>query len=231
MQRPGQRAIAGGHGREQIGLRRGHHARREGRGIHAVIAHGDEIGVERRRPRARRACGRASSTACRRRGSRSDRARSGRCPSRAAPARRRSPETRRRWWPRAPVRLRRADPRSPRESRRRSTGRACAGSSSGSRAKARSRAAPSAARTAASPIGWPVPPLHSRAVTPSKPVLRGEVADALAGDDQFAALAIDMAEHGFGGGNAVQADRGLGKLDVHGSVSFSALQRSALSTD
>ena len=31
---------------------------------------------------------------------------------------------------------------------------------------------PSAARTAASPIGWPVPPLQSRAVTPSNPVLR-----------------------------------------------------------
>jgi len=44
--------------------------------------------------------------------------------------------------------------------------------SSGSRAKARSRPAPRAARTASSPIGWPVPPLHSRAVTPSKPVLR-----------------------------------------------------------
>ena len=39
--------------------------------------------------------------------------------------------------------------------------------------------------------------------------LAGEVADALAGNDQFAALAIDMAEHGFGGGDAVQADRGL----------------------
>ena len=50
--------------------------------------------------------------------------------------------------------------------------------------------------------------------------LAREVADPLAGDDQFAALAIDMAEHGFGGGNAIQADRGLGKLHVHGRISF-----------
>jgi hypothetical protein len=46
-----------------------------------------------------------------------------------------------------------------------------------------------------------------------------EVADAFAGNDQFATLAIDMAEDGFGGGNAVQPDRGLGKLDIHGPVS------------
>ena len=38
MQRTGQRAIAGGDGGEQIGLRRGDHARGEGRGVHAVIA-------------------------------------------------------------------------------------------------------------------------------------------------------------------------------------------------
>ena len=50
--------------------------------------------------------------------------------------------------------------------------------------------------------------------------LAGEVADPLAGDDQFAALAIDMAEHGFGGGNPVEADRGLGKLHVHRMVSL-----------
>ncbi len=42
-----------------------------------------------------------------------------------------------------------------------------------------------------------------------KPGLAGEVADPLAGNDQFAALAVDMAEHGFGGGYPVQADRGL----------------------
>ena len=42
----------------------------------------------------------------------------------------------------------------------------------GSLAKARWRAAPRSARTAASLTGWPVPPLHSRAVIPSKPVWR-----------------------------------------------------------
>jgi hypothetical protein len=56
-------------------------------------------------------------------------------------------------------------------------------------------------------------PSRSAAPQPSghalKAGLAGEVADALAGDDQFAALAVDMAEHGFGGGDAVQADRGL----------------------
>ena len=61
--------------------------------------------------------------------------------------------------------------------------------------------------------------------------LAREVADPLAGDDQFAALAVDMAQHGFGGGNAVEADRGLGKLDVHGRISFVHSERSALSTD
>ena len=39
--------------------------------------------------------------------------------------------------------------------------------------------------------------------------LASEVADALAGNDEFAALAVDMAQHGFGGRNAIQADRGL----------------------
>jgi hypothetical protein len=57
-----------------------------------------------------------------------------------------------------------------------------------------------------------------------------EVADALAGDDQFATLAIDMAEHGFGGGNAVQPDRALGKLQVHGRSPLRP-QRSVISTD
>jgi len=51
-----------------------------------------------------------------------------------------------------------------------------------------------------------------------------EVADAFAGDDQFATLAIDTAEHGFGGGNALQPDRALGKLQVHGSVSSRAFK-------
>ena len=39
--------------------------------------------------------------------------------------------------------------------------------------------------------------------------LARQFADPLAGNDQFAALAIDMAQHGFGGGNAVEANRGL----------------------
>jgi len=47
MQRAGERAIAGGDGGEQVGLRRGHHTCCEGRCIHAVIAGGDEIGIER----------------------------------------------------------------------------------------------------------------------------------------------------------------------------------------
>ena len=84
-----------------------------------------------------------------------------------------------------------------------------AGSRSGSRAKARSRAAPSAARTLASLDGCPVRAAPQPRGDALKTGLAGEVADMLAGDDQFAALAVDMAQHGFGGGNAVQADRGL----------------------
>src|SRR6266702_7410259 len=38
----------------------------------------------------------------------------------------------------------------------------------------------------------------------------------LAGDDQFAALAVDMAQHGFGRRNAVQPDLAFGEVDVHG---------------
>ena len=49
MQRPGQRAIGGGHGGKQIGLGGGHHPRREGGGVHPVIRNRDEIGVQRRR--------------------------------------------------------------------------------------------------------------------------------------------------------------------------------------
>src|SRR4030088_1114341 len=59
--------------------------------------------------------------------------------------------------------------------------------------------------------------------------LADEVADAFAGDDQFATLAIDMAEHGFGGGNSVQPDRALGKLQVHGRSPLGA-SKSTLST-
>ncbi len=57
-----------------------------------------------------------------------------------------------------------------------------------------------------------------------------EVTHAFAGDDQFATFAIDMAEHRFGGGNAVQPDRALGKLHVHGPSPLKP-QRSTLSTD
>jgi len=89
-------------------------------------------------------------------------------------------------------------------------------SKSGSRAKARCRASPKAARTAASPTGWPV----ATAPEPRGHALEAgfahEIADTFAGDDQFAALAIDMAEHCFGGRDAVQPDRRLGKLHVHG---------------
>ena len=42
----------------------------------------------------------------------------------------------------------------------------------------------------------------------------------LAGDDQFAALAVDMAQRGFGGGDAVQPDRALRQLDIHGRISL-----------
>jgi hypothetical protein len=38
----------------------------------------------------------------------------------------------------------------------------------------------------------------------------------VARDDEFAALAIDMAEHGFGGRDTVQANLALGQLHVHG---------------
>jgi hypothetical protein len=50
--------------------------------------------------------------------------------------------------------------------------------------------------------------------------LASELGDVLAGNDEFAALAIDMAQHGFGGGNPVQTDLALGELDVHGLISF-----------
>ncbi len=79
----------------------------------------------------------------------------------------------------------------------------------GSRAKARSRPAPNAARTAASPIGLSGAAAPQSGGDALETGLAGEVADALAGNDQFAALAIDMAEHGFGGGDAIEADRGL----------------------
>ena len=52
----------------------------------------------------------------------------------------------------------------------------------------------------------------------------------LAGDDEFAALAIDMAQHGFGGGDAVEPDRAFCKLDVHGWISVLTWRKSTLST-
>jgi hypothetical protein len=52
-----------------------------------------------------------------------------------------------------------------------------------------------------------------------------------AGDDEFAALAIDMAQYGFGGGNAVEPDRAFCKLDVHGWISVLTRRKSILSTD
>src|SRR6185369_10141928 len=50
--------------------------------------------------------------------------------------------------------------------------------------------------------------------------LAREVADPLASDDQFATLAIDMAQNGFGGGHAVEANRGFRQLDVHLGLLF-----------
>jgi hypothetical protein len=61
--------------------------------------------------------------------------------------------------------------------------------------------------------------------------LAGEVADEVARDDQLAALAIDMAQHGFGGGHAVQTNLALGEVDVHGRISCSIGITSADSTD
>ena len=48
-----------------------------------------------------------------------------------------------------------------------------------------------------------------------------EVADALARDDQFAALAINMAQHGLGSRNAVQTNLALGEMHIHDRISYS----------
>ena len=83
-------------------------------------------------------------------------------------------------------------------------------SSSGSRANARSRPAPRRGAHRGLPdrlAGAAAPQSRGHALETG---FAREIADPFAGDDQFAALAIDMAEHGFGGGNAVEADRGLG---------------------
>ena len=111
MQRPGQRAIAGGHCREQIGLRRGHDARGEGRGVHAVIADRDEIGVECRHLARVGLCDCAASRSVSAAWLASGSGATGSRLSRAAPARLRSPETRRRWLPRDRARSPRADRR------------------------------------------------------------------------------------------------------------------------
>jgi len=60
-------------------------------------------------------------------------------------------------------------------------------------------AAPKAARTVASAVGWPV---RRSTAARSHPRSRfaHEVTHAFAGDDQLATLAIDVAEHRFGGG-------------------------------
>jgi hypothetical protein len=44
----------------------------------------------------------------------------------------------------------------------------------------------------------------------------------LAGDDELAPFTIDVAQGGFGGGNAVEANLAFGELDVHGGFSWSA---------
>jgi len=48
----------------------------------------------------------------------------------------------------------------------------------------------------------------------------GELGDVLSGDDEFTALAIDVAQRGFSDGNPIQTDLALGELDVHGLISF-----------
>jgi hypothetical protein len=40
-----------------------------------------------------------------------------------------------------------------------------------------------------------------------------------------------MAQHGFGGGHAVQTNLAFGEVDVHGRISLSMVRRSADSTD
>src|SRR5262249_21053261 len=47
-----------------------------------------------------------------------------------------------------------------------------------------------------------------------------EVADMLACDDQFAALAIDMAQDGLRGPDAVQTDLAFGEVHIHDRISF-----------
>ena len=45
-----------------------------------------------------------------------------------------------------------------------------------------------------------------------------ERGDPLTRDDQFALFPIDMAQRRFGGRNAVQPDRAVGDLDIHGCL-------------
>src|SRR5262245_44420731 len=61
--------------------------------------------------------------------------------------------------------------------------------------------------------------------------LAGKAADEIARNDQLAALAINMAQHGFGSGYAVQTNLALGEVDVHGRISLSMGIRSVDSTD
>ena len=220
MQRPGQRAIAGGDGGEQIGLRRGHHARREGRGVHAVVAHGDEIGVERRH------LARVGLAAEHHRQRVGGMARGGIGCDRVVALgalHQRAGDHRKRADDGGLVRQARfgAQPRDRRAKTVDDRQAARDAEQIRQPGEGAFAAAPSAARTAASPIGWPVPPLHSRAVTPSKPVLRARSptrSPAMISSPRSPSTWLSTVS---AAGIAVQADRGLRKLDVHGGSPLS----------
>ena len=207
--RPGQRAIGAGDRHEQVRLRRGDDARGEGRGVHAVIADGDEIGVERR---GLFAAGRVAAQHAQRVGGMAEHGdrRHRRLAAGMAHQRRRDHRhgAHQHGIGRQP-RLGRAAPRPPRGSRRRSACPSVAGRMAGRRRKARSRASPSWARTSASLMAWPFAADHSRAVSAFEADLEGQIVDPLAGDDQLAFFAVDMGEGGLGGGDAVQARWGI----------------------
>ena len=230
MQRTGQRAIAGGDGSEQIGLRRGHHARGEGRGVHAVVAGGDEIGVQRGDlARLRR---RAVQHAKRIGGMAHVRIRRDRIEPLGAPDQRARDHRKRAddgglvLQPvlGAKARDRRTKPVDDAHAVRR-------------RQQVRQpREGALARRAQARPdIGFAEGGLAGAVPEPGGDALEarlgGQAADMLAGDDQLAALAVDMAQHGFGRGNAVQPDLAFGEVDVHGPNLLFTRGKSGLSTD
>ena len=216
MQRPGQRAIARRHRREQIGLRRGHDARREGRCIHAVIAHRDEIGVERRHL-AR--VGLAVEHHRQRVGGMAD-GRIGRDGIAALRALHQRARDHRKCADDGGLMLQSGfgaqsgDGGAETVDDRQAARNAQQAPAAGQRRARGPRPGRRAPRPRVDRLAGPAAPQPGGDALEAG--LAREVADPLAGDDQFAALAIDMAQHGFGGGNAVQPDRGFGKLHVHG---------------